>query len=285
MDKRFVQKICLALSLIVSSATALPLPIYAGKTPVADSKASSEKLIPAWVINVNSNFAGTVLYCITPNAVRVKFDKLGLVMIIKAPKWNALVYNESNKNYVDLPYEHWKAKFLLRGKRVADKSVVLTPVKTGKKQSILGVPCYQVVVKRKDAKSKNEITMAEAWIAKDIQAPPQFNSMMKTMLDIPIDSGTPMRVFQMGKTSNKMVMVMDCYKAAKTEVKASDFVPLTGYKKVKDEMAMMLDESDDAGADDDESFDAMPKTPVKAPAPVAPPPKKPGGFFDMFKSK
>lgn len=285
MDKRFVQKICLALSLIVSSATALPLPIYAGKTPVTDSKASSEKMIPAWVINVNSNFAGTVLYCITPNAVRVKFDKLGLVMIIKAPKWNALVYNESNKNYVDLPYEHWKAKFLLRGKRVADKSVVLTPVKTGKKQSILGVPCYQVIVKRKDAKSKNEVVMAEAWIAKDIQAPPQFNSMMKTMLDIPIDSGTPMRVFQMGKTSNKMVMVMDCYKAAKTEVKASDFVPLTGYKKVKDEMAMMLDESDDAGADEDESFDAMSKTPVKAPAPVAPPPKKPGGFFDMFKTK
>ncbi len=89
----------------------------------------------------------------------------------------------------------------------------------------------------------------------------------------------------MGKTSNKMVMVMDCYKASKTQVKASEFLPLTGYKKVKDEMAMMLDESDDAGAGDDESYDPTPKAPVKAPTPVAPPPKKPGNFFDMFKGK
>jgi len=283
MKKHFAQNICLGLSMLMSAA--LPLPTFADKTPAVDAKASSEKTIPAWVLNVNSNFAGTVLYYITPNAVRMKFDKLGLVMLIKGPKWNALVYNESNKNYVDLPYEHWKAKFLLRGKRVADKSIVLTPVKTGKKQTILGVPCFQVIVKRKDAKLKGELTVAETWIAKDIQTPPQFNSMMKTMLDIPVDSGTPLRVFQMGKTGNKMVMVMDCYKASKTDVKVSDFQPLTGYKKVKDEMAMMLDEGDDPGAGaDEDSLDAMTKTPAKPVVPVAPP-KKSGGFFDMFKAK
>jgi hypothetical protein len=287
MNNRFAWKVCLGLSLLLSSSVAHLLPADAGKTPAVDAKAtSSGKMIPAWVLNVNSNFAGTVMFCITPNAVRLEFDKLGLLMLIKAPKWNALVYNESNKNYVDLPYEHWKAKFLLRGKRVADKSITLTPVKTGKKQSINGVPCYQVIVKRKDANIKGESIMAETWIAKDIQAPPQFNSMMKTMLDIPVDSGMPMRAFQVGKTGNKMVMVMDCYKASKTEVKASDFDALTGYKKVKDEMAMMLDESEDAGAGaDDESFESMTKTPVKPAAPVAPPPKKPGNFFDIFKTK
>lgn len=126
MKKCFAQKICLGLTMLVS--TALPLPTFADKTPAVDTKPSGAT-IPAWVLNVNSNFAGTVLYYITPNAVRMKFDKLGLVMLIKGPKWNALVYNESNKNYVDLPYEHWKAKFLLRGKRVADKSIVLVPVK------------------------------------------------------------------------------------------------------------------------------------------------------------
>ncbi|CAN5494362.1 hypothetical protein BH10CYA1_BH10CYA1_24440 [soil metagenome] len=279
MKKRFAQKICLGLSMLVSAA--LPLPTFADKTPAVDVKPAGAT-VPAWVLNVNSNFAGTVLYYITPNAVRMKFDKLGLVMLIKGPKWNALVYNESNKNYVDLPYAQWKAKFLLRGKRVADKSIVLTPVKTGKKQTILGVPCFQVIVKRKDASGKGDLTIAETWIAKDIQTPPQFNSMMKTMLDIPVDSGTPLRVFQMGKTNNKMIMVLDCYKASKTDVKVSDFQPLTGYKKVKDEMAMMLDEGDDPGADD-QSLDAI-KTPVKPVAPVVPP-KKSGGFFDMFKSK
>jgi hypothetical protein len=88
----------------------------------------------------------------------------------------------------------------------------------------------------------------------------------------------------MGKTNSKMVMVMDCYKASKTDVKASEFQPLTGYKKVKDEMAMMLDEGDDPGAGTDEdSLDAM-KAPAKPVVPVTPP-KKPGNFFDMFKSK
>ncbi|MBS1955969.1 MAG: hypothetical protein JST89_17420 [Cyanobacteria bacterium SZAS-4] len=282
MKMRFAQNICLGLTLIASAA--LPLPTFADKTPAVDAKASGATL-PAWVLNVNSNFAGTVLFYITPNAVRLKFDKLGLVMLMKGPKWNALVYNESNKNMVDLPYERWKAKFLLRGKRVADKSIVLVPIKTGKKQTIQGVPCYQVIVKKKEAKGKPDMIMAEAWIAKDIQAPPQFNSMMKTMLDIPVDSGAPLRVFQVGKTNNKMIMVMDCYKANKTDVKASDFQPLTGYKKVKDEMAMMLDEADDPGAGaDDESLDSMTK-PIKPVTPAAPPKKSGGGFFDMFKSK
>lgn len=282
MKMRFAQSICLGLTLIASAA--LPLPTFADKTPAVDAKASGATL-PAWVLNVNSNFAGTVLFYITPNAVRLKFDKLGLVMIMKAPKWNALVYNESNKNMVDLPYEHWKAKFLLRGKRVADKSIVLNKVITGKKQTIQGVQCYQVIVKKKEAKGKPDTIMAEAWIAKDIQAPSQFNSMMKTMLDIPVDTGAPLRVFQVGKTNNKMVMVMDCFKASKTDVKASDFQALTGYKKVKDEMAMMLDEGDDPGAGaDDESLDTMAK-PVKPVVPVAPPKKSGGGFFDMFKGK
>lgn len=289
MKKRFAQNICLGLSLLASAA--LPLPTFADKTPAVDTKASAAAAgatgatLPAWVLNVNSNFAGTVLFYITPNAVRMKFDKLGLVMLMKGPKWNALVYNESNKNYVDLPYEHWKAKFLLRGKRVADKSIVLIPVKTGKKQTIQGVSCYQVIVKKKEPKGTPDVIMAETWIAKDIQTPPQFNSMMKTMLDIPVDSGTPLRVFQMGKTNNKMIMVMDCYKASKSDVKVADFQPLTGYKKVKDEMAMMLDEADDPGAEaDDESLDAIKKRIAAPVAPVAPP-KKPGGFFDMFKSK
>lgn len=129
MKMRFAQNICLGLTLIAT--VALPLPTFADKTPAVDAKASGATL-PAWVLNVNSNFAGTVLFYITPNAVRLKFDKLGLVMLMKGPKWNALVYNESNKNMVDLPYAQWKAKFLLRGKRVADKSIVLVPVKTAK---------------------------------------------------------------------------------------------------------------------------------------------------------
>jgi hypothetical protein len=283
MKKQFAQNIYLGLSLVLLSA-AMPIPTFADKTPVAPKEsASGEKTVPAWVLSVNSNFAGTVAYYITPDAVRMKFDKLGLLMLIRAPKWNALVYNDSNKNYCDLPYEHWKAKFLLRGKKVADKAVV-TPVKTGKSKTIMGVKCYQVVVKRRDPKTKVDEIVAETWIAKDIQTPPQFNSMMKTMLDIPVDSGTPMRVFQMAKTNNKMIMVMDCFKANKIDVKVSDFQPLTGYKKVKDEMAMMLDEGDEPGAGADDDLDGLSKTPVKPLPPLATP-KKTGSFFDMFRGK
>ncbi len=278
MKKRFANKIYLGLSMLVLCGAFSAPKTFADKTPV-EAK-SSEKTVPAWVLNVNSNFAGTVLYYITPDAVRMKFDKLGLLMLIKAPKWNALVYNDSNKNYVDLPYDHWKAKFLLRGKKVADKAVVMTPLKTGKMQTIQGVKCYQVIVKKKDPKSKQTEIVAETWIAKDIKTPPQFNSMMKTMLDIPVDVGTPLRVLQMAKTSNKMTVVMDCYKANKVDVKVSEFMPLKGYKKVKDEMAMMLDEGDEPAAGAEDPLDAMPTPVVKPVTPLVP--KKTGSFFDMF---
>ncbi|HEY9679167.1 MAG TPA: hypothetical protein V6C76_14255 [Drouetiella sp.] len=284
MKTTLAQKIQLGLSLMALATLTSPA-TFADKVAAApaEPKASGDK-VSAWVLSVNSNFAGTLSYTITQNAVRVKFDKLGLVMLIKAPKWNALVYNESNKNYCDLPYDHWKAKFLLRGKRVSDKAVTMKPVTTGKSEVIQGFKCYQVIVKRKNIKTNVEETMADAWIAKDIKAPPQFNSMMKTMLDIPVDSGTPLRVFQMAKNSTKLVQVFECFKAKKTEVPTSDFEPLTGYKKVKDEMAMMLDEGDDTGAGmDDESLDSVTKPPVKPATPPPPAKKSGGGFFDIFK--
>lgn len=255
---------------------------------------AAEKTIPGWAISINSNFAGTMMSYITANAVRMKFEKLGLLMIIKAPKWNALVYNDSNKNYVDLPYEHWKTKFLLRSKKVASKTESMLPEKTGKTELIQGIKAYQVLVKKKRSKDDKPVLVAEVWIAQDVKAPPQFLSMMTNLIDIPIASGTPLRVFQLNNNSRQMVKVMDCYKVNKTSVPVSDFEPLKNYHKVKDEMALMLDEGDESASDPlgtggatdplgdlkkpastGGSLTGSPSTPA---VPVAPPKKK--GFLD-----
>src|SRR5580658_4810936 len=124
----------------------------------------------SWTIDYNSNFAGAVLMQFCPGAVRMKFDKLGLTIITKAPKWNALAYSDSTKSYMDMPYEDWKEKFntgkfgghtskLLKGKGV------IKAQPTGKSKKIQGVKADGVIVNRDGKK------FYDMWLSASITPP------------------------------------------------------------------------------------------------------------------
>lgn len=85
---------------------------------------------------------------------------------------------------------------------------------------------------------------AEMWIANDPYVPKQFNELMGKIFGLPLDQGMPLSI-SLKQRNGKIVSIWETGKLTKTTISKSEFAPLTGYKKVKTEVEMML--GDDIG--------------------------------------
>jgi len=185
---------------------------------------------------------------ITAKALKFKIAKLGLSIIITAPKWNAMVYNESNKNMMDQPYEIWTKKFLMHRAAEGAKKEVIEHEETKETKMIAGLKTHKVIVKKQRGGEGKILPVAEVWVAPEIKAPPQFYAMMEAMgAKTGNSAGAPLRLTTFNYTHGMItgrVSGLECMQAKKTQIPASAFALLTGYKKVTDEMALMMDEGD-----------------------------------------
>ena len=83
----------------------------------------------------------------------------------------------------------------------------------------------------------------ELWVAKALLSPPQFKQFLSKALRVPADfQGTPLRISVNQK--GHMVQALDAYKIAKVTVSDDDFKAITGYKEVKNEINLMMDDDE-----------------------------------------
>jgi hypothetical protein len=206
--------------------------------------------VPGWILNEISNFGGPMDCWITAKAIKFKLPKLGLTTIITAPKWDALVYNESTKNMMSSPHDTWTKKFLMhRTAKEGSKKDVYEKDVTKESKIIAGVKTHKVIVKKNRGSLDKIMPVLEVWVAPEIKAPPQFYAMMNA-LGVKVDDagGAPLKLTTLNYGPNDTVSGrisgLECLKAKKTQIPLSEFAPLSGYKKVTDEMALMMDEGD-----------------------------------------
>jgi len=215
--------------------------------------AKSLKNQQVWVIRQSSSFAGNVSSELADNALKMRVSKLGLIIITKAPKWNALVFNENAKTYVDLPYKDWQNKFILNNKSLNKNSIkklVLTSYYTGKTAKIAKFQTRECLVVKKGDCSKKipEEKVSQLWIASNIKAPPQIWQIFCSHLTIPIQKGIPLRANRY--VNGKTIAALDTQFVERRMVPASTFEPLSGYKRVKDEMELVMGESSSRAMED-----------------------------------
>jgi hypothetical protein len=230
----------------------------------ADESGAAASTKMGWSIDSTSNMMGTVNCKFTDEAVFMRLDKMGLVIITTAPKWNMLVYNDVNKNSMKMTKEQWQKRFGsgLMSKRTQKEPV--TTEATNKKEKIIGYAAEQLLVKKK-VKDKISVSM-ELWLAKAIDGPAQLKALFRTFLNLPEDfKGMPLRV--LANQNGHLVPILEAYKVTKTTFPKDTFQALTGYKEVKDEMALMMDDSDEKGA---ESLLGTPTAPPGKSTPVTP---------------
>jgi hypothetical protein len=245
-----------------------------------ESGAATAAKMTGWSIDSTSNMMGTVSCKFTDDAVYMRLDKMGLVIITTAPKWNMFVYNDVNKNYMNMTREQWQKRFGsgLMAKRSTKEPIVT--VATNKEQKILGFSAEQFLVKRK-IKDKETVSM-ELWLTKGLTGPEQLKALFRTFLNMPQDfKGMPLRV--LSNQNGHLVPLMDAYKVTKTTFTKDTFQTLKGYKEVKDEMALMMDDSDEKGAEGLLGTTTTPpgKSAPGAPGSVTPGPVTPGAKPSM----
>jgi len=199
----------------------------------------------SWSLSFSSNFAGSVTSQFSPDAVRMSFDKLGITVITKGPKWDALVFSETNKSYMEMPHNTWKDKFnasRFGGKKASIKHEMKS-VKTGKSTMIAGQKADLVVISFVFKNGTPSQKVAECWMADSVVPPAAFVELMHNMLNVPTDQGMPLRVTQFRDTG-KPATILDTTKVEKAPVPKTAFEMPKGFKKVDDEMQLMVDDSD-----------------------------------------
>lgn len=207
----------------------------------------------AWILRQSSNFAGIVSSDLTDNALKMHIGRLGLTIITKAPKWNALVFNENSKTYVDLPYKAWQKKFTVNTKnnyRDNNGKPALSLHNTGKFMNINKYRTYEclVIKKAEPGKKTTGETITQLWIASDIKAPPQIAQIFCSHLGIPVQKGIPLKASRC--INGKVISALETLSVKRDRVLASTFEPLTDYKKVKDEFELVMGESSSQAMED-----------------------------------
>jgi len=206
-----------------------------------------------WAIRQSSNFAGTVFSDLTPHALRMHIGRLGLTIITKAPRWDALVFNENSKTYAILPYKRWQQRFSVNAKssyRDEHGRLALIVKNTGRTMTIEHYKAYECWVIRKSEPQKHieEQKISQLWIASDIKLPPQIAQIFCSHLGIPAQKGIPLKASH--NTNGKMVSVLETLCVERRTMPQTNFDPLPGYKKVKNEIELVMGESSDESMND-----------------------------------
>ena len=217
----------------------------------ADAKPAGVKLVKAWKLTQSSSLIGPVNIIVANNGVRLHTDKLGLLWLFKAPEWDAYLYNVDTKNYCFVKYADWKERgfFFHKRRERINALKTLKVKKTGKSKSIANLKVKQVVFLTSSGSKYGEF-----WVSEKINVPVQFKEVVANMLRIPSETGgTPLKAI-IRRKDNKLTSVLETEKAEYVDVSANLFNPQKGYRKVKDEMALLFADSEIFGGGESDTM-------------------------------
>ncbi len=235
-----------------------------------------------WQIDYNSSFAGIMRIKLCDKSMSMRLEKMGLLILAEAPQWDCHVFNELNKRCMVMTKDQWKEKFAARnpgktfgkdtakglakdhgkdpGKNAAKNKSnserkrmhdidpeTLQTVDTHIQEKIQGLNTEKMELRHKLESGKIETAM-EIWVTKAIDVPDQCRTIMRTALRIPQGlQGTPLKLNHRQATTGTMVQDLAVIKVAKVKLNPDDFKMLSGYKEVKNEVNLMLDDENESG--------------------------------------
>jgi len=242
---------------------------------VSFASASTSKTAPprsaapvtGWTITQSSNFVGFLAADMTATAFRMKFDKLGITLVAKAPVWQGYVYNDQSHKYCEMTMEQWTKRFTLgRTGNLKGKNgeLLLVARKTGKTSTISGLKAFEwKVYKKPTLPNEKETVKMVIWLTPEIFPPPQIEQIFSSFLNFPLKKGMVLKASH--DNYGRVVPDIETLEVKKASFQPAIFEPRKGYTKVKDEMQLIMDESSD-----DMIGGALDTTPATGTHPVKP---------------
>lgn len=202
----------------------------------------------AWVLHQSSNYLGTLQTRIGPTGSAVTIDKLGLDAVSSYKAGTVLMINRQDKLYVEETLPVWRERFakLTNAKKDVHVGSKIEPLKNRD----LTISGYRTTAfKVTDHLGDGHCDEYEIWFCPDIHLNVEQREFAQTLLrsmakmdKLPQHKGWPLRLCKV--TPQKRITLVDTFKVERTVENWDARVP-KGFKRVKDEVALMWGEEGD----------------------------------------
>lgn len=211
------------------------------------------------VLEQNAIQTGPMNMVVGKQQLKFTLDKLGICWLASAPKWNSYCFNPEAKTVLVRDHETWKNGFFeLKAQKKAHKKDELKLKETGKHEKIAGYNCRKAELIRTPVAPFNKgephkpYKAGVVWIAEKFPAPQELTQVMKNLVKVDVKEGMVLK-FQVLKAGSYSLMdtAYETLKVTSTKKPASFFDPPVGYRPVKSEMQLLMDDSMDGESDMD----------------------------------
>ncbi len=194
--------------------------------------------LKGWDVSQVSQFQGKVHIRITPSVGRIDSNEYTVVLL---PDTRTLIYNNSNKTFCEKPRKEWLRQF--GGSEIAHAN----KVHKARSAVIAGRKATLYICDRFSRNGKLSYS-TEFWTCSDLPIAAENAAAYCVFCDVPSGYGLPMRITR--KYRDHTVSMLDTLGCREMPFEPAVFKPLNGFKKVKDEMELIMAGSSSSGKDD-----------------------------------
>lgn len=166
----------------------------------------------------------------------VRFKHKSFTAIIKAPEFDATIFNATTRKYTSVPYSVWMKRYGSRGSRT------MKPLDRAKKIVGFNTRVYRCPTRNRDM-------IKELWMTEELKLPEQLTTFMSNVMNVPQAKGLPLKiiVFRKGQVPLVEWEVVACKKAP---VSDTQFAVPANFKKVESEMDLLMKDEESSGMAD-----------------------------------
>ena len=252
-------------------APAIPLLLLLFWIPPAPAvSAPKPAASPAgWVIDQRGKHFGREHLVVSPLGFKWIAEAPAITVMVLPPDGRVVSYNDRNKTYLSATRSDWTKYCGVHGFELGGRKV-----RKGKSATIAGLKASQYFIearpepagKVKTATARGTapgtqtpkppasprdthtilhipIEETEFWVADDIKVAPRLGEIMTKPLGLPSGLGLILRIVEVDR--GKRIISLDTTKAEHLSISASVFAIPKGYRRVRNEVALVMEDSDE----------------------------------------
>lgn len=219
---------------------------------------SSCSLVPekGWILHQTSPFAGEQIVYISRDGVKSENPQMHLTCIVRTDNPKIIYFNDQTKVYSEQSLDEWQADLKKRKAGVDGIAKAMgdpepKPLKKTGDVEIAGIKATQFTEEGgtpPPAKSRDVLGMrptakqdSEFYFANDISVPAAFHKVSHKSMNVPENNGVLLRMVVTTGDGQK-VTALDTTSFERKDLGPETFAAPTGYKRVKNDMEVLMGE-------------------------------------------
>lgn len=207
-----------------------------------------------WELFQTSRFVGKggQYMWVTPSGLKTTESTTGLNVVMRAPSWEVIMYNDQTKKFHKTNMQQWVSTMK---QRKGVPSLEGATWKRGRQGVVAGQPAFEFIVdkfpqfrqpvsvKGKTIKKvPNKLATASFWVAGNIAVPTQVSQMIAKFYGVPDSQRVPLRLVTTDIGKTKPEVQMDTIRVRQFNVPDSLFSVPRGYTQTRSEAEVFLDQ-------------------------------------------